>query len=400
MQVYLSEAGAVVTRRAAGADAPRLRAAGDRLARAAHPGVVEVVRSVGTAAEWELQLVHAGRPASLLAPLAASQVAALAVAVAATLADLHRGGVVHGHLEGSHVLVGPHGRPVLCGFGVDDGGAAPHDDVAAVGALIGELLGGGTEAELVPERRWGRRRSPDWARRSLLLLADHACAEPPSRRPTAARLAAAIASTIPDARLLDGAADDPAADDPAAVDPLDALRGSSVAAPERRARPRSLTSIGAAAVTLGAAVFGVGILRSPVSPTSTVSPPTTATVPASTPPTTVSTAIAPAVAVDGTVVTVGQRRFEVGQPGDRVAVGDWDCDGTATAAVLRPSTGEVFVFPSWTSGPDVVVSAAARIEGGVELVVGASADPDEGCGTLAVRRADGSVVPIGPAGAA
>jgi len=38
----------------------------------------------------------------------------------------------------------------------------------------------------------------------------------------------------------------------------------------------------------------------------------------------------------------GRRRaFRVGQVGDRVVLGDWDCDGVASPALYRPDTGEV-----------------------------------------------------------
>lgn len=58
----------------------------------------------------------------------------------------------------------------------------------------------------------------------------------------------------------------------------------------------------------------------------------------------------------GTVAEVEGRRFELGRPGDALVVGDWDCDGTATPALYRPSTGEVFLFARWAD-PGPVVSA-------------------------------------------
>jgi hypothetical protein len=48
-----------------------------------------------------------------------------------------------------------------------------------------------------------------------------------------------------------------------------------------------------------------------------------------------------ALTVDGAVVQPAPS--DVGEPGDQVALGDWDCDGSASAA-LRPPTGDVFVF--------------------------------------------------------
>ena len=56
-----------------------------------------------------------------------------------------------------------------------------------------------------------------------------------------------------------------------------------------------------------------------------------------------------AVRIDGAQVVVDGARYDVGAPGDAVAVADWDCDGTDTPAVVRPSTGDVFVFDAWAT---------------------------------------------------
>lgn len=54
-----------------------------------------------------------------------------------------------------------------------------------------------------------------------------------------------------------------------------------------------------------------------------------------------------AIELDGRAARVGSVTVEIGQEGDLVALGDWHCDGVATPALLRPTTGEVFVFPEW-----------------------------------------------------
>ena len=59
-----------------------------------------------------------------------------------------------------------------------------------------------------------------------------------------------------------------------------------------------------------------------------------------------------AVHVDGSVVRRGDRWYDVGAPGDQLVVGDWWCRDLPTLALLRPSTGEIFVFESWAvDGP-------------------------------------------------
>lgn len=53
------------------------------------------------------------------------------------------------------------------------------------------------------------------------------------------------------------------------------------------------------------------------------------------------------------VLTVGSQTFQLGEPGDLIALGDWSCQGQATAATLRPRTGEVFVFDGWPTSEEV-----------------------------------------------
>lgn len=425
-EVHAVGSAAILVRRGTGPDAARLRATGERLTAAAHPGVVEVVGSSGSDEEWELQLVHAGRPIDLVGALSVEQVAAAAAAVAAILADLHAAGIVHGSIEASHVLIGSHGRPVLCGLGAPPALAArPEDDVAALGSLIVALLGPDAELEPIPERRWRRHPSwAGWARRSLLMVADQACAEPATRRPNARRLATAIADAIPGAVAVAA----PGRGDPVAVaEPSDAADPS--VAPEalhadvdESPQPVRLSTLVCA--VLGVLVLGAAALRvaqpaarPSLSPLASVAPapvplvattlgPTTNLAPTTTVsdnPATACSAMEPPppgcgepIRIEGTTVVVGERHYEVGRPGDRVVVGDWDGDGMRTAAVLRSSTGEVFVFAEWATDRDVVARATATVEGAVELLVSEAGDRDQ----LLVGRADGSRHPIPTAGLA
>jgi len=99
------------------------------------------------------------------------------------------------------------------------------------------------------------------------------------------------------------------------------------------------------------------------------------------------------VTVEGERVTFGGTTWVVGRTGDRVVVADWDCDGTATAAALRPSSGEVFVFDRWVvPGDEITVNAAATVAGASELEV---VDPDaDGCSDLVVVRDGGGRVRV------
>lgn len=84
------------------------------------------------------------------------------------------------------------------------------------------------------------------------------------------------------------------------------------------------------------------------------------------------------VSVDGT-------RYPVGEFGDQVAVGDWDCDGIATVALVQPG-GRVYVFDSWPTDSPLVGRLVADLAPPVQL-----ADVPRGaCNELLVRYAEGT----------
>lgn len=418
----------VVVKAAEGPAAAALRAEGERLRAAAHAGVVAVVDSTGTDARWELRVAHGGRPATLLHPATPAQVASIAGAVADTLADLHDRGVVHGRLAARHVLVGADGEVRLCGFGAG-GDATPQDDIAAVGGIITELLGGREEPEPLPELRWHRRAPwPGVARRALLSLAVAATAEPPSRRPSARRLAASIRAAVPDervgrrrrragpaaggpprnaalqppttataaasqVRLLDR--DDPSGARPeaAAVRPVPRRLGRRPGPPARHRRSPARGSgwRAAAVAALGASLLVAGAWRSLGSDSHDPAEGPAAPSPPNEPCAVVDLgggACQP-VRVHGGTVSVGTVTFQVGQPGDEVVVGDWDCDGQATVALRRPGTGEVFLFPGWAADGALEVPPTLVVPRAVALRA-----PDGPCGPPEVVRDDGTVLTV------
>jgi hypothetical protein len=79
----------------------------------------------------------------------------------------------------------------------------------------------------------------------------------------------------------------------------------------------------------------------------------------------------------------------VGGAADLAAVADWDCDGRATAAVVRPTTGEVWVYDRWASDGEQVTARPGPTAPGA---VAARAVPDPGpgsCERLEVTTAEG-----------
>jgi tRNA A-37 threonylcarbamoyl transferase component Bud32 len=90
------------------------------------------------------------------------------------------------------------------------------------------------------------------------------------------------------------------------------------------------------------------------------------------------------VELDGRSATVGSVRVSLGEEGDLVVLGDWDCDGTATPALLRPSSGEVFVFPRWSLDEPLEVAASTVVPDASAISAGEGACPD-----LLVRTPEG-----------
>ncbi|MEO6989598.1 MAG: hypothetical protein ABI239_13240 [Aquihabitans sp.] len=199
------------------------------------------------------------------------------------------------------------------------------------------------------------------------------------------------------------------------------------AEPDRSSRrPVAVVAAIAVAVTLLALVLGLGITNSDqpsdtaadpgptFAPAPEVPPGTPTSIPASAPTTPSSAPIGcpdtgpaavPAtgpdldgdgcpnlVEIDGTRVTADGVSFEVGDQGDRVEVADWNCDGRATPAIVRPATGEIFVFAQWvTADGPVSVTPATVIPGAVALV-----EPDDGPCTIhhMVRVVGGATIPV------
>jgi len=197
----------VVVKRAAGPDdLARLGREARLLHLARHPGVVEVATCAADGGE--LGTVLAGtRTLAATGLTTGIRLRALAAA-AETIADLHALGLVHGRLDESHIVLGPGGRPILCGFagaglaGEPDAEGRPRrpgDDVAALGTLVAQALASSDTGTPGPGRssRWGRGRPGGSARvrldrSELRRLAQRATDPEPARRPTARRLAAEL----------------------------------------------------------------------------------------------------------------------------------------------------------------------------------------------------------------
>jgi hypothetical protein len=379
-------------------DPGRLAHEGRLLERARHPGVVELVEYGGEPSPRLVTRRATGATLADGAPQTVEAIAGVAASLAATLADLHDMGLVHGALAPEHVLLTP--RPVLCGL-ADGGsigdpapgqqlptgftdpsvppGAAPDAsrDVYALGGLI----------------RWMLARVPNSVRSraagstaALLAISLRASYPDRAQRPSAARVAADIREAVPDATLVARQLRPTAP----------AGQGAIHAEWLRRAPFR------AAIVLLGVTLTIVTVSLLGGSPPSGGSRPTTTA--ASRPQSESDSRECPTregplqADVDGDgcvealhfargVLVAGADQWTVSAGADDIATGDWDCDGRATLAFLDRELGAVYRFDVW---PDVAVASVplvARVDGATELRV-ERASPDA-CDVLTVVRATG-----------
>jgi hypothetical protein len=439
VQVRQEEGRRVAVKRATTADeVAALHTEARMLTLARHPGVVELVelRTLDAPVDGvhaELVTRHVSHQS--LATFAARdlrQAATIVAACAETVADLHSVSIVHRRLEPAHVLIDERGRPVLTGFGgatlvgsaVDDDAAParPAVDVAGLGRLVQHIAAGPPEADPIPDRRFTKRtRAVTYQRRALLNLADQATTET-AARPSARSLAAAIRAVVPDARFETApplparprlaaprvAADRPASDAPRTpVAPPRPARPPRSHSRTRRGLPIAAAACGVAALGFGVASAGRDGRATPadeVTTTATTTATTTTTTTATATATATTTTTAPSSTVacrPGSCTTSSAlgdaplaedgHRYAAGDPGDEVVVGDWTCAGSGVPALIRPSTGEVFVFDRWAgAGHDEVARPVFRATPGSHL----EAHVGDGCATLVVRAPDSSATTV------
>lgn len=373
-------------------DRERLEHEAAVLEAARHPGVVELLGAPGDDDGDALTTAWAGDMSLDIAPRTTVQeAAAMVAALADTVADLHGLGLVHGRIEPSHVVLSPGGHPVLCGFaGGGNVGSVPPPaspppvdycdpaapagvplfptaDVFGLGALLRDLVvDGAAEGEPIPDRRWPLGRLRPWTGyvpRALLTLADQATADDPERRPTARQLAASIRESTSET--------------------TDQARGHR--------RRLAMAALGLAVVIVVVGSLSSAPPRATVRGTTSTTTPVAPSVPAAAPLGTLPRlrpAGPPPVIVGDGVVERGGQRFSVGETGDVLALGDWDCDGVATPAVLRPSTGSVFRFDRWASADaELTMGPATTIAGAVSL---RAVFAEDGCAHLIAVLADGT----------
>ena len=333
-----------------GAEELRLEAA--VLVELDHPHVVRVFELVPDGEDGvaiAMQLAAGGSLEERLArrgPLPPAEVAAIVRKLAGALASAHRRGVLHRDVKPGNILFTSDGEPLLADFGiagwVDDGlirGSEPYldptvlagrgpdasSDLYSLAVVAREQLGGSIDGAGEPLRS---------------ALARCLAGDPSARFTTADDLVAALdGGVVVGERLDDRSATRTFGPRPPATPPD----------PVPRALPwRAVAAVAGAVLVL----TGAALALRPTAPPVHASP----VEPACTPVRAIVDELVGDVDGDGcddrvpregNVLTHDGHRYEVGDPGDVILLGDWDCDGRATPAAYRPAAGEAHVFNGW-----------------------------------------------------
>lgn len=373
--IELDEDGAVLVRRATEPDArAALVHAADVLRSVTHPGGESLVDlDVGGHATVLRVMAPGERSLSTHPPRSARRLAGLAAGIAQVVDDLHGCGVAHGPIAPGQVVLAGRDRPILMDFSsgtrrgsMDDLAWSAHvaDDEWAILDLVEGLI---DELPSLASSAIGERVQ----RHRLARLTEHLRTTRDGVASLATRYAAFAGSTRADRVGRHRRTVRPAGTRRAGR----RHRSRSLAGQKPPPRTRHLVPLLLTVVGIGLITSGIiGLMGGHPSPPGGTSH---------------------RVAVAGRTLTVDGSRFVVGRPGDVVCIGDWTGTGASTPALLRPSTGEVFVFDRWPSpGGPITTSARATVRGARTLRVVRHRDAPA---SLSVIRRSGPPVPIDPA---
>jgi hypothetical protein len=134
----------------------------------------------------------------------------------------------------------------------------------------------------------------------------------------------------------------------------------------QRARFRGVVVASIAAVAAGGAVMAWAAVRARPANTPARLAPAVPSVDADHPGTPAPPASPPSTAAysyaDG-VLAVDGHRYALGRAGDVVVIGDWDCDGNATAALYRQASGWLYLFDRWAAAGEELAPDSSEFIG-------------------------------------
>ncbi len=413
----------MLVKHAYGDDQAKLRRESETLTALKHlPGVVETQGLIELEDRSELAITYVeGAPLVEHPPFGVDLLLDIVLSVARTLVAVHELGIAHGAINREHVLIDRRGRVILCGFGAAGrqgtaGCPEVGDDVRALASLLTFELERSEEAGLA---RAHRREAAEAAAAAARLSSDPTGASLArwiAQLDTSLRSARAISSgpASPSARRTSGAHSGglvgrlkavtrtqwiaaaivvvaafvfyqtfkPSGQPAVAGEPAGA--SADVAAPTVSAP--TVPVVGPDTTTSGAQVEPT-VPAGPSAQPGLVDGAGTLVFAAGCPPEVAPdlTELGPEgssatfdVHVDGDgcvdqvflgvsqttgrpLVVTSANRWEVGEPGDLLTLGDWNCDGVATVAALRPSTGGVFTFGVWPGSGSVTPTFTAQV---------------------------------------
>ena len=394
----------------------RLRNEAAMLRKAQHPGVVALRAFTDDADQTQLVLVAVdGSTLADEPPADAAVGLRMFAALARTVADLHSLGVAHERLSADHVLLTRDQRPVLCGFAeatADAGEDGRGRDCSSLLDLL-ELIAVGVGASQRAPRglapRPGGSRAAVALRRLAIELRRQS--EQPSSVELAERAGRLALRHRSPARSGAGrtplertAVERPRAELSPATHPRslptrhrkpDDRRSATATA--HRGGPRG-AALGIGASLIFAVIVGLArhagdpSLASSTGPTSATGSAAATTTLTESLSATLPTTARPTAAVP-VRMKAGGSQYEVGQLGDQVVVADWACTGEPTTALLRPSTGDVYLFDALPGRGETVTGH--RVATVADAVALDTDDANQACPPLTVRDRAGATHEIG-----
>jgi tRNA A-37 threonylcarbamoyl transferase component Bud32 len=386
----------------------RLRREATLLSELDHPHIVRVLEVLrdGDGIALAMQFAPGGSLGDVLAErarLTPGQVVAVAAPVADALASAHRRGILHGDVKPANILFTSDGEPLLSDFGVartlggvtsdqvtgtaeyvapellDGAHADPGADVYSLGvvcyqALAGQLpYTGPVPLAVVRAADTGkhlRLESLTHVPEPLAAVVERCMDRDPERRfASADEVARALRTTVPGGEIrVPGPATSAGGDDDAA--PPGTTRTFGPRPPRRepdapRRRPRRVPVLAAIALAVVAVLF---VVRGPLSSDdgggpdcpeegATAAPASPAVDEVSGDP---EGDGCPTVGVYRAEVVGGaermvlsiringdRQRIAIGERGDQLVLGDWDCDGVDTPGLYRAAAGDIQYFDVW-----------------------------------------------------
>ncbi|MCU1346905.1 MAG: hypothetical protein JWL70_3171 [Acidimicrobiia bacterium] len=394
------------------------------LAFAQQPGVVELAGVDESQGQLSTVWAPGGSLESSTIDLATS--ARVLATVAATVADLHDRGIVHGRLQPGHVLLGSNSEAWLTGFAEAslDGRADRLVDLRAMASLINYVVGRhGPGPRTVPPRPSTGHRSPGASRARLAhdLQQIARRAEQPAGEPQCS--IREVARLLRETADMAGASPSPGRSWRRPSNRILAIAGTTAA----------VLLVGSLTVSRGHSGPPAAAAPTATDPPATSTPATDTTATTTTPTATTATAAAPVseasaspgappaastrpepqcasaansdhggvdvdgdgcpdpVVIDHGVVTVGAQRYRLStEPNDQVLVADWDCDGIATPVILRTRTGAIEVFDTWATATTPATARPVTIDPAVVMLRSSGGR----CPELSATKTDGTTAVV------